>query len=158
MSSVLNALALYVFLLFVFRIAGRRTMSDMTAFDFILLLIVSEATQSALHGRDNSFTNSAILVMTLVSVDIGLSYLKLSSKPVEKVLDGVPMVIVRNGKPLHHLMKKSRIDVDDILASAREHRGLANLESIAYAILETNGTITVIPAEEQKVDQSGRPT
>lgn len=147
MDSILNAAGIYFFLLIVFRIAGRRTIAEMTTFDFILILIVSEATQGALVGDDNSFTNSALLILTLIGVDIGLSLVKQRSKTMEKWLDGVPLVIVRDGKPIQPFLDRSRVDIDDILAGARATRGVANMDSIAYAVLETNGHITVIPAK-----------
>jgi uncharacterized membrane protein YcaP (DUF421 family) len=150
MNSVLNAAGIYFFLLVVFRIAGRRTIAEMTTFDFILILIVSEATQGALVGNDNSFTNSALLILTLIGIDIGLSLLKQGSKTMEKWMDGVPLVIVRDGKPIQPFLQRSRVDIDDILSAARGTRGVANLDSIAYAVLETNGHITVIPVKDSK--------
>jgi len=149
MGSVLRAAGIYAFLLIVFRIAGRRTLSEMTNFDFILILIVSEAAQGALVDMDNSFTNSALLVITLLGMDIILSHLKQRSKIMEKWIDGIPLVIVRHGQPVPEFINKSRVDTEDILSAARATRGVANMDSIAYAVLETNGHITVIPAADR---------
>ena len=76
MGSVLRAFVVYVVLFLIFRIAGRRTLSQITTFDFVLLLIVSEATQNAMIGDDYSITNAMLVITTLVGLDIGLSLWK----------------------------------------------------------------------------------
>jgi uncharacterized membrane protein YcaP (DUF421 family) len=147
MDSVLRATAVYLVLLVLFRLAGKRTLAEVTTFDFVLLLIISEATQQAMVDGDNSMTNAFLLVATLVGLNILLSELKQHFKPLEHLLDGMPLLIVADGKPLHDRMQKERVDVDDVLDAAREHHGLERLEQIKYAILERNGKISIIPAE-----------
>lgn len=145
MDAVLRASAVYVFLMLVIRIAGPRTLMEMTTFDFILLLILSEATQNAMIGNDYSVTNGFLVILTLVGLDIGLSYIKRRMPVTQKWLDGVPMIIVENGRPLKHLMDKARIDEDDILATARKSQGLERMDQIKYAVLESSGGISIIP-------------
>ncbi|MDP9372336.1 MAG: DUF421 domain-containing protein [Chloroflexota bacterium] len=147
MDSVLRSAAIYVFLLVIFRIAGRRTLSEMTSFDFVLLLIVSEATQQGLLGNDFSLTNAFLVILTLIGLDVTLSLWKQRSPRVEKLLDGVPMVIVEDGRPLKDRMDKARIDEEDILTAARELQGLARMDQIQYAVLERSGGISVIPKQ-----------
>ena len=151
MDSVLRALAVFIVLLLVFRIAGRRTLTEMTSFDFVLLLIISEATQNAMIGNDYSVTNGVLVVLTLVGVDILLSLVKGRFPQVETWLDGKPMVLVSNGRPLKDLMLRARVDEDDVLQAARERRGVARMDDIEYAVLEISGGISVIPKK------SGRP-
>ncbi len=148
MDAVFRALAIYLFIWLVFRIAGKRTLSDMTSFDFVLLLIISETTQVGLTGDDKSLTNSVVLIATLVTIDIALSLWKQWSPKVEKIIDGVPLVILVNGVPLTDRLKKERIDIGDILDAARERRGLERLEQIKYAVLERNGCISIIPQDD----------
>ncbi len=131
----------------IFRIAGRRTLSEMTSFDFVLLLIVSEATQQGLLGNDFSLTNAFLVILTLIGLDVTLSLWKQRSPRVEKLLDGVPMVIVEDGRPLKDRMDKARIDEEDILTAARELQGLARMDQIQYAVLERSGGISVIPKQ-----------
>jgi uncharacterized membrane protein YcaP (DUF421 family) len=152
MEPVFRALAVYVFLMIVFRIAGRRTLTQMTSFDFILLLIVSEATQNAMIGNDYSLTNGFVVISTLVGLDICFSYLKNRSALLEQWLDGVPMIIVDNGRPLTELMNKARVDEKDVMVSARASHGLERMEQIKYAVLESSGDISIIP----KAAESGR--
>lgn len=145
MDAVLRATAIYVFLLLVLRIAGRRTLSEMTPFDFVLLLVIGEATQQALLGEDFSVINAFIVILTLVGLDIGFALFKSRSERVAKLADGVPMVIVENGRPLDGRMRMARVDVDDVLEAART-QGIGRLDQIRFAVLEINGHITVIPA------------
>lgn len=147
MDAVLRAAAIYLFLLLLFRISGRRTLSEMTTFDFILLLIIAEATQQGLLGNDASFTNACLVIITLIGLDIGLSLLKRRSKFLEKFVDGVPTILVDNGQLLKSRMSKARVDEDDILESARQTHGLERLEQIKYAVLERSGGISIIPKE-----------
>src|SRR5687768_17109572 len=138
-NPVLRAAVIYFFLLVVFRLAGKRSFSQMTSFDFVLLLIVAEATQQALVGNDYSITQSLLVIVTLVGIDIFLSLLKQRFPGIDKWVDGVPLVIVENGRPLKHLMDKERVDEKDILAAAREIHGLERMDQIQFAILERSG-------------------
>jgi uncharacterized membrane protein YcaP (DUF421 family) len=147
MDSVIRAAVIYAVLLVLFRLAGKRTLAEVTTFDFVLLLIISEATQQAMVDSDNSMTNSLLLVATLVGLNILMSELKQRFGFVERVLDGMPLLIVEHGNPLHHRMAKERVDVDDVLDAARESHGLERLDQIKYAVLERNGKISIIPAK-----------
>jgi uncharacterized membrane protein YcaP (DUF421 family) len=148
MEPILRGAIVYVVLLLVFRISGNRSLAQITAFDFVLLLIISEATQQALLGEDFSLTNAILVIFTLVMMDIGLSLWKQRSQQVDKIVDGVPIVIVEDGKPLRDRMDKERVDEEDILAAARERQGLERMDQIKYAVLERSGGISIIPKEE----------
>src|SRR5688500_16395176 len=120
MDAVIRATIVYAFLLLVLRLAGKRTLAQITSFDFVLLLIISEATQQALIDDDNSMINAGILVTTLVGLNVLMSVLKQRSKFIERLLEDIPLVIVANGKPLEERMNKARVDLDDVLDAARE--------------------------------------
>jgi uncharacterized membrane protein YcaP (DUF421 family) len=146
-DSVVRAVAVYLFLMVVFRVAGRRTLGDLTAFDFVLVLIVSEAIQQALLDNDNSMTNGFLVVLTLVGLNVLLSLVKQRSHTVEKLLDGVPTILVEDGRPLQERMQKARVDVEDVMQAARQLQGLERLDQIRYAVLERTGGITIIPKQ-----------
>jgi len=148
MDAFFRTLAVYGFLLLIFRVSGKRSLAQITTFDFVLLLIIGEATQQALLGDDFSVTNAFLVILTLMAVDIGLSLLKQRVPKVERFIDGLPLVIVENGKPLQERMDKARIDEGDILSAARMLQGLERMEQIKYAVLERDGGITVIPERE----------
>jgi len=145
MESIIRGLMIYFFLLLVTRVSGRRTLGEMTSFDFVLLLVVGEATQQALLGEDFSNMNAFVVISTLITADILLSLLKRSSPTLDKWLDGVPTVLVRNGKLLSDRLKKSRVDKDDILEAGRRSHGIGVFDEIDHAVLERDGAISVIP-------------
>ena len=148
MDMVFRALAIYLFLVVVFKVAGRRALLQMTSFDLILLLIISEATQQALLGQDFSVTGAMITITTLVGVDIIFGLMKKYFSPVENILDGTPVILVENGVPLADKLKKVDVSCDDILVSARQNNGITGISDIKYAILERNGHISIIPFEK----------
>lgn len=147
MESVVRACIVYLFLLLVFRIAGKRTLSEASSFDLVLLLIISETTQQAMVDNDHSLTNAALLILTLVGIDIAFSFLKLSVPAAEAWLDGLPVVLVRDGEVLTERMRRERVDEGDVLEAARERLGLESLQQVKYAILERGGHITIIPRD-----------
>ena len=145
MDAVLRATAMYLLLLTVFRVSGRRMLAELTTFDFVLLLIIGEATQQALLGEDFSFINAMLVIVTLVTLEIVLSLLKGWAPFLGKLLDGTPMIVVDHGRPLRERMHKARIDEEDILEAARRLQGIERLNQIKYAVLEVGGGISVIP-------------
>lgn len=147
MDPVIRSAAVYVALLVFLRLAGRRTLIQMTSFDFVLLLIIGEATQNALLQNDSSVTNALLVVLTLISLDIAFSYIKQRVPIVARWIDGVPMIIVWDGRPLTDLMVKARVSEVDVLTAARESQGLERMEQIKYAVLETTGSISIIPRD-----------
>ena len=149
MESVFRGLVVYVFLLIVFRISGRRTLSEATNFDLVLLLIISETTQEAMVDNDHSITNSFLLIITLVGTSILLSLVKERFPRMEAWLDGTPLVIVQDGKCLQDRMNKMRIDEEDILSAARSSHGLERLDQVKYAVVERGGAISIVPRERQ---------
>ena len=149
MDAVLRAAAVYIVLLLVFHIAGRRTLAEMTPFDLVLVFIIGEATQQALLGQDFSITNAVLVIATLLFLDIMMSLAKDRSRSFERLIDGVPTIIVADGRPLTERMRKARVDEQDIMEAARRLHGIERLDQIKYAVLEVSGGISVIPREQR---------
>ena len=147
MESVLRAAAMYLALMVLFKIAGRRSLAELTTFDFVLLMIIGEATQQALLGDDFSLTNSFLVIVTLIAIDVGLSLLKQRSEWVSKFIDGGPTIIVENGKLLSERLRHARLVEADVMEVARSSQGIETIDQIKFAILERNGKISVIPVE-----------
>jgi uncharacterized membrane protein YcaP (DUF421 family) len=145
MNPVLRGVAIYLFVFLVFRILGKRSLKDITTFDFVLLLIISETTTDALIGEDYSLTACFILVCTLVGVDFLFSRIRDKSKWFEIASEGAPLVLVDQGKPLRNRMEKSRVDEADVLEAARLLHGLERMDQIKYAVLERDGNISIVP-------------
>lgn len=149
MEPILRGAAVYIILLIIFRISGKRSLSQITTFDFVLLLIISEVVQQAMIANDSSLLNAFLLVITLIGLDILISLIKQRSPAFANLIDSVPLVLIENGKMHKDRMDKERVDEDDILQSARELQGIERLDQIKYAVLERSGGITVIPKEQK---------
>ncbi|MBA2685063.1 MAG: DUF421 domain-containing protein [Gemmatimonadaceae bacterium] len=147
MDSVIRAAAIYLLMLIVFRIAGNRSLAQLTAFDLVLLLIISEGIQQAMITSDYSFTNAALLVITLVGLDIMLSLWKRRFPSLEKIVDGSPVLVIADGQMQHEAMNKERVDNGDILSAAREKQGLESVDQIKHAVVEPSGGISIVPKE-----------
>lgn len=145
MDIVLRAVSIYLILLIVFRIVGRRSLAQITTFDVVLLLIIGEATQQSLLGDDFSVTNGALVVITLVSADWLLSIVKSKRPVLERVLDGTPVVLIDHGRLIEERIKRAGVDESDILEAARTTQGLERLDQIKYAVLERGGDISIVP-------------
>jgi uncharacterized membrane protein YcaP (DUF421 family) len=148
MDAIVRAFVVYTFLLVVFRIAGKRTLAQTSSFELVLLLIISETVQQAMVNDDHSITNGLLLSLTLVSITIALSWLKQRFPKLDRWLEEEPLIILENGKPHKERMDKVRVNEAEILAAARKLQGLTRLEEIKYAILESNGEITIVPKRE----------
>lgn len=147
MDPIVRAVTIYIVLMVIFRVAGKRALAQTTTFDFVLPLIVSEVTQQAMVGDDFSITAATLAITTLIGLDIGLSILKQKLPFLDKWMDDVPLVIVDDGKVLHDRLTKTRIDESDILHAARELLGLERMDKVKYAVLERGGGISIIPRQ-----------
>jgi uncharacterized membrane protein YcaP (DUF421 family) len=144
-ATVPRAAAVYLFLLAVFRISGRRTLAQVTTFDLILVLILGDATQDALLGSRGSFANSLLAVATLVLFDMALARAKQRWPAVDVLVDGLPLPLVVSGKRRVAQMAAEGVTIDDVLIAARERHGLARLDDVAFAVLEQDGRISIVP-------------
>jgi uncharacterized membrane protein YcaP (DUF421 family) len=149
MDMILRGVAMYALLWVVFRLSGRRTMGEMTTFDFVLLLICGEATQQSLLDEDFSFTNATIVILTIICLDRAMGRWRVNSKRVERVVEGLPVLIMADGELRREPMRRERVDEEDILHEARRSHGLSRLDEIRHAILEPSGEISIIPRKEE---------
>jgi uncharacterized membrane protein YcaP (DUF421 family) len=149
MNAVLRPLLIYLLLMVIFRLTGKRSIGEITTFDFILLLVVSEAVSSALLADDHSITAALIAVVTLVGIDILLSLAKQKWQWLDRALEDVPVVLYRDGKLQQERLDQERISIDDILESARRYHGIDRMDQIQMAVLERRGVISIIPRGAQ---------
>jgi uncharacterized membrane protein YcaP (DUF421 family) len=150
MDNVIRSAVVYLFMLVVFRISGKRSLSQITTFDFVLLLIISEATQQALVGNDFSVMSTFVVIATLITLDTAFSWIEGRSPAFGRVVGSLPVVVVDHGKLLEDRAKQEGLTLSEILAEGREKHGLERLEQFKYAILVRHGGISVIPTEEAR--------
>jgi uncharacterized membrane protein YcaP (DUF421 family) len=149
MDSVIHAAIVYAFLWIVIRVTGRRALGQLTTFEFVLFLIIGGATQRALLGQDYSLINAFVVICTLVLLDVLVSLIERDWKPLQNALRNAPLILVEDGRPLARRMYRARITLDDVMEEARLRHGLEALSDVRFAILESSGKISIIPARRQ---------
>jgi uncharacterized membrane protein YcaP (DUF421 family) len=157
METIIRTAVVYLILLVLIRLTGRRTLAQVTAFDFVVLLIIGGSTQRALLGQDYSVINAVLVVVTLLLADVALSLIERDSPLFAKIINGMPMIIVEDGQLLQARLRKARLTESDVLAAARSTRGIERLSDIKFAILEANGNISVIAAAHGAGGSAGAP-
>lgn len=140
---VLRCLIIYLFLLVALRLTGKRQLGQFTPFDFVILLIVSNAVQNAMIGPDTSLIGGLIGAATLFALNYAFAVLSYRFNLFGRELQGVPTLLVNDGHILSANLERERIDPDDVLMAMREH-GVADLSKVKQAVLETDGTISVV--------------
>jgi len=145
LELVARAAIIYFGLILLMRLAGNRQFAQMTAFDLVLLLLIAEVTDQALIGEDRSVTGVLVVITTLIALDILMSLAKRRWRPLGKLLEGVPMLLVDHGKLVSATSFRERVSPDEILEAARRDHGIESMDGIEYAILERNGNITIVP-------------
>jgi uncharacterized membrane protein YcaP (DUF421 family) len=148
MDSVIKSLVVYFVLWLMIRGSGRRTLGQLTVFDFILFLIVGGVLQRALTAQDYSLTHAFLIIATFVIVDICVSFIERDVPSLAKVLKGVPTIVVENGQVLRGRLRRARLTEDEVLEAARQRFGLERMDEIKFAIFEASGEISIIPRQE----------
>ena len=146
MDIVVRAALMYVFVLLLTRIVGRRELSTLEPFDLVLLVVLGDLVQQGVTQSDYSFTGLLLAGGTIALLQAGVSWVGFRSKKVSLVLDGEPIVVVQDGRFIDRNLKRERLQEDEVLASARK-QGIGSLDDVAWAILETSGEITWIKSE-----------
>ena len=139
---VLRSAVVYFALLFMLRITGKRQIGQLSPFDLILLLLISEAVQNSIVASDDSLIGGLIAVVTLIGVNYLVGLVTFKSKRWENALEGRPQVLIHEGKIFEDVMKESKLTRKE-LESALRHQGYFELNEIKLAILETNGTVSI---------------
>ena len=145
MDAVIRATAMFVIIMVLFRIGGKRSLSQVTTFDFVVLLVIGESTQHALLGDDFSVATVAIAIATLLTLDRAADLLGYRFPSIGRILESTPLVLADDGNLLHDRMKRVQVTDHDILAAARELHGLESLDQVKFAVLEQSGSISIIP-------------
>lgn len=141
---ILRSAIIYVFLLALLRITGKRQVGQLAPFDLVLLLVLSNAVQNSMNGGDNSLVGGMISATTLVGLNVGVGYLTYRSKKLEAFIEGRPQVLIHNGKLFEAVMKKANLTHHELNAALRQS-GCECIEDVHSAILENNGAISVVP-------------
>ena len=144
MDLVLRAVFVFGFILLLTRVIGKRELGSLQPFDLVLLIILGDALQQGLTQDDYSLTGAVLVVGTIAVLQVGVSWLTFRFPRVRPIIDGEPVIIVEDGKPIQRNLDRERLTVEEVAEAARREQ-IAHLSQVQWAILETSGTISFIP-------------
>ncbi len=144
---VIRSIAVYVFLIIILRISGKRQIGQLAPFDLVLLLILSNAVQNSMSGGDNSLVGGLLIAAVLVGVNFVVGYATYRNKKLEELIEGRPQIIIHNGKLYEDVMAKCQLTHHELDAALRQ-AGCESVSGVRSAILENNGTISVIAMQK----------
>jgi uncharacterized membrane protein YcaP (DUF421 family) len=147
---IARAIVVYIFLLVILRVTGKRQVGQLAPFDLVLLLVLSNALQNSMNGGDNTVTGGVISAISLVSLNWLLGYATFRNKKIGRFVEGRPQVIVHNGHVYRDVMASERLTQDELDAAIRL-AGCASIHDVHFAILENNGQISVRARRQEPV-------
>ena len=139
---IIRGLVVYVFLIGLLRLTGKRQIGQLSPFDLVLLLILSEAVQSSMVAGDESLFGGLIVATTLIVVNYIVGLIAFKSKKLETIIEGRPQVLIQNGKLFEEVMNEAKLTRQELDTTLRES-GYFEIKDIKLAILENNGSVTV---------------
>ncbi len=152
-EKIIRPLVIYVFLVGILRVGGRRELAQMNAFDFVVLFTLSNTVQNAIIGNDNSLLGGIVGGTTLVLANLAVVRFLYRHPAVDRRIEGEPIVLVRDGRILRRNLERELITEDELRAAVHR-QGVASIEECEEVILETGGTITVLGRRPTPVEAS----
>jgi len=143
MDLAIRAIVLYVFITVLTRVVGRRELSSLQPFDLILLIVLGDSIQQGLTQDDYSVTGAMIVVGTIAVLQVATSYVSFRVPSLRPVLDGQPIVVVEDGKPIERNLHRERLSLEDLMEEARQQQ-IGSLDEVQWAVMETSGAISFI--------------
>lgn len=142
LSIIVKTLVLYFFIVVVYRVMGKKEVGKLSIIDLIVSILIAELAAISIEEADRSIFTSIIPIIVLVVIQISISFISLKSVSLRKLIDGNPIVIIKDGKLNFKDMTKLRYTIDDLIAQLRE-QGIKSIEEVNYAVLENNGKLSV---------------
>jgi uncharacterized membrane protein YcaP (DUF421 family) len=143
MDIVLRAIAAYVFIIFILRIVGRRELSSLGPNDLVLLVVMGDLVQNGVTQSDDSVTGIFLAVATFALLAVATSFITFKSRRAQLVIEGEPLILVQDGKPVDKNMRAERLTVDDVAEEARG-QGIETLDEVKWCVLESSGSMSFI--------------
>lgn len=156
MEIIVRATAIYFFLWLLTRALGKRELAEITAFELLLLVVVGDLIQQGVTQEDMSVTGAILAVGTIGVWILIFSWMGWRFPRARKMIEGVPVVVVRNGRPIEPALRLERVTLDELLESARD-QGIANLRDVELAILEPSGKFSFLQRKDGGGDQQAAP-
>jgi uncharacterized membrane protein YcaP (DUF421 family) len=143
MDIAIRAIVLYLVIVLLMRVMGRRELSSLSAVDLVMLIVLGDAIQQGLTQDDYSVTGALIAVTTIGAMQVLTSYVSFRSRNARKVLEGQPIVIIQDGKLIDGNLNRERMTADEVAEEMRQQQ-IASFDDVQWAIIENNGRISFI--------------
>ena len=147
LEIILRTVLVYLVILVGLRLSGKREIGQMTVFDLVVLLLISNAVQNAMVGPDTSLTGGILAAVVLLVVNLLISRLRLTSPRMRRWVEGTPTLLILHGKIIDEHLRREGIDEESLMAAVREH-GVAEISGVEMGVLEIDGSISVLPVSE----------
>ncbi len=150
---VLRAVAIYVMVMLLMRLSGKRAVGQFTPFDLVLLILIGNAVQNGINGGDNSLTGALLMATTLIALNWSVAFVTSRNRKVERVVEGVPVVLARDGQVFEEMLRRQLVSDADFHKALRQH-DVVSVSQVALALLETNGSISIVTREGDGGDRA----
>jgi uncharacterized membrane protein YcaP (DUF421 family) len=137
---------IYLFLVLVLRVTGKREVGQMSVLELVVILIISDAVQNSMVGENTTLWGGMVAVLTLLALDFGLKWAVDRYRSLRHIVEGEPRLLVRDGRLLDKALREEGVNAEEVRRAVRG-QGLARVEDVRLAVLETDGTISVIPKD-----------
>ena len=144
MEIVIRSLVVYVLLWALLRTMGKRTLSELGAFEMVLLVVIGDLVQQGVTQEDMSVTGSMLAVGTMGLLVLLTAAWSRRSKFADRVIEGEPVVVLRDGEPLLEVLRREQMSIDDLAEAARSD-GHERFDELRWAVLEADGKVSFIP-------------
>ena len=152
MQIIGRASVMFIFLWVVMRAMGRKELAELSAFELILLVVIGDLVQQGVTQQDNSIAGAVTAVSTFVLWILLFSYTSFKNRRVRDLFEGLPVILVKEGKPLQKMLQYERLTLDEVKGAARE-QGIADLGQVALGVLESDGKFSFIRYDDERPRQ-----
>lgn len=144
-----RAIILFIIVFLVIRLMGKRELSQIQPFEFVIIVLIADLASGPMSDRNMTTFYGIVPILALLVMYMIFSFLLKTNKKVQNIMSGSPVILIEDGKIVEEEMKKQEYMIEDIMSQIRS-RGVFKVQDVAYAILETNGNLSVIPKSESK--------
>ena len=143
LNLTVRATVVYLAVLIMLRISGKRQIGQMGATEFVSILLISNAVQNAMNGGENSLTGGLLIAAVIIALSIAIAYLTYYSRAFSRIFEGTPRLLVHNGNVIHHALQKELLSVPEFHVLLRK-QGVHSTKEVKSAVLEADGTLSII--------------
>ena len=144
---ILRGIVVYGFLLVLLRVTGKRQVGQLSPFDLVLLLVLSNAVQNSMNGGDNSLLGGMISAATLVAINFVMALVTAGNKKIEALVEGRPQILIHNGQLFEDVLVSAQLSHHEVQAALRQ-AGCTTVNEVRLAVLEINGAISVVRRDQ----------